>query len=405
MTRRFHEQRWLLDNIVQANGIDWDQPRSIYLAAPCGPEAGADFAMIRARVKKMADIGPTFEMVGKRREAMARAAEAQGNKVTARDNWFMAAIQYGAAEWPYDDNSALHIRLHQKKQEAYTAYARLADHHVEAVRIPFKGKHIPAWLHLPPGYSGGRIPVIIAITGMDGFKEMTVSLYGDANLQRGMAVLAIDGPGQYECPLDGLYVSMQNWIDAGPVLVDWLLARPETDPARIGLTGISMGSFFATVLAGNEPRLAATCIGLNCLEPGMHTIFEEASPTFKKRYMWMSGFEEHDEAGFDEFAKTLTWEGHAERIAHPFMVVCGEADELSPLAHTERMLRAMTAPRQMVVYADARHALGGVSSTALGPFFPTLMADWMRARFDGQPFETERWFVDPTGRVHTSSLA
>ena len=28
-TRRFSEQRWLLDNIIRANGVDWDQPRTI----------------------------------------------------------------------------------------------------------------------------------------------------------------------------------------------------------------------------------------------------------------------------------------------------------------------------------------------------------------------------------------
>src|SRR2546426_1642548 len=38
-TRRWTEQRWLLDNIIQANGIDWDQPRSIYWNVPCGMEA------------------------------------------------------------------------------------------------------------------------------------------------------------------------------------------------------------------------------------------------------------------------------------------------------------------------------------------------------------------------------
>jgi hypothetical protein len=26
--RRFNEQRWALDNIIQANGIDWDQGRT-----------------------------------------------------------------------------------------------------------------------------------------------------------------------------------------------------------------------------------------------------------------------------------------------------------------------------------------------------------------------------------------
>src|SRR5262249_22812711 len=47
MTKRFAEQRWALDNIIRANGIDWDQPRSLYLSAPCGVEANADFAAIR----------------------------------------------------------------------------------------------------------------------------------------------------------------------------------------------------------------------------------------------------------------------------------------------------------------------------------------------------------------------
>src|SRR4249919_3143931 len=131
--RRYEEQRWLIDNVIRANGIDWDQPRSLYLSGPCGVEANADFAAIRSRVQKMADIGPAFEATAKRREAKAREAEADGNPVTARDNWFMAAIHYGAAEWPYDDSSALHVALHKKKRECYTNYARLADHKVEAV--------------------------------------------------------------------------------------------------------------------------------------------------------------------------------------------------------------------------------------------------------------------------------
>src|SRR5262249_32051099 len=90
MTKRFAEQRWALDNIIRANGIDWDQPRSLYLSAPCGVEANADFAAIRARVQKMADIGPAFESTAKRREAKARSAE--GSNVTARDNWYMAGV-------------------------------------------------------------------------------------------------------------------------------------------------------------------------------------------------------------------------------------------------------------------------------------------------------------------------
>ena len=401
-TRRFTEQRWALDNIIRANGIDWDQPRSLYLSAPCGVEANGDFAAIRARVQKMADIGPAFESTAKRREAKAREAAAEGNTVTARDNWYMAAIHYGAAEWPYDDSGRQHIELHKKKRECYANYARLADHKIEAVSIPFKGKSIPAWFHLPPGYSGGKVPVIISIPGMDSFKETSVALANDRWMQRGVAVLAIDGPGQYESPLNGVYVSMQNWIDAGPVLVDWLLQRPEVDGQKIGATGTSFGSFFGTILAANEPRVAATAVISTCLEPGCHTIFEEASPTFKKRFMWMSGYTE--ERKFDEFVKTLTWEGHVEKLRNPYLVVAGEADELSPLEHTERMIKTMTGPRQLVVYADSRHSVGNVPAANLGPFPPVLVADWLTARLAGKPMKSERWLVEATGRIAKSAI-
>jgi dienelactone hydrolase len=401
-TRRFTEQRWALDNVIRANGIDWDQPRSLYLAGPCGVEAGPDFAAIRTRVQKMADISPAFESTAKRREAKARAAEAEGSLVTARDNWFMAAIHYGAAEWPYDDSGRLHRELNARKRECYANYARLADHKVEVVSIPFKGTSIGGWFHLPPGYAGGALPVVISIPGMDTFKEMTVALANDRFLTRGIAVLAIDGPGQYESPLLGLYVSMQNWIDAGPVLVEWLSQRPEIDRQKIGLTGVSFGSFFSTILAANEPRIAATAVMSTCLEPGCHTIFEAASPTFKKRFMWMANFT--DEEKFDEFAKTLTWEGHAEKIRSPYLVVAGEDDELSPLEFTERMVRTMTAPRQLLVYAGSRHSVGGVPATNLGPFPPAYVADWLTARLAGKPFKSERWYVDPTGRVAIAAL-
>jgi alpha-beta hydrolase superfamily lysophospholipase len=401
-TKRFSQQRWALDNIIRANGIDWDQPRSIYLSAPCGVEANADFAAIRARVQKMADIGPAFESTAKRREAKARAAEVDGNAVTARDNWYMAAIHYGAAEWPYDDSGQQHVELHNKKRECFANYVRLADHKIEAVSIPFKTKSIPGWFHLPPGYSGGKVPVVIAIPGMDSFKEVNVALANDRWMQRGVAVLSIDGPGQYESPLLGVYVSMQNWIDAGPAVVDWLLRRPEIDGQKIGVSGASFGSFFGTILTANEPRISATAVISTCLEPGCHTIFEEASPTFKKRFMWMSNFT--DEPKFDEFAKTLTWEGHIEKIRTPYLVVAGEADELSPLEHTERMVRAMSCPRQLVIYADSRHSVGNVPAANLGPFPPTLVADWLVARLNGKPVSSERWFVEATGRIVKTAL-
>jgi dienelactone hydrolase len=396
--RRFDAQRWLIDNVIRANGIDWDQPRSLYVNGPCGMEANADFAGIRERVKKMADIGPAFAAVARRREAKANAAAQADRKITARDNFFMAAVHWGAAQWPYDENDETNIAYNNKKRECYAKYAALSDHHVEAVWVPFKDKAIPGWLHLPPGYSGGRLPVVISVPGMDSYKEIQVALYGDRFLNRGVAVLAIDGPGQYEAPMIGLYFSMENWMAAGPVLVDWIAARSELDATRIGVSGTSFGSLFGTVLTANEPRIRACAVMSVCHEPGCHTIFQEASPTFKKRFMYMSGITDEDE--FDEFRKTITWEGHAEKIRAPYLCVAGEAEELSPLEHSEHLMAALKGPKQMVVYQESRHSVGNVPAANLGPFPPILVADWLADRLAGKSFVSERWYVTGSGEIN-----
>jgi dienelactone hydrolase len=398
--RRWNEQRWLVDNVIRANGPDWDQPRTAYLNFPCGMEAHADFEGIRSRVKKYADMSPAFAATAKRREAKANAAAEHGWQVTARDNYFMAAVHWGAAQWPYHDNDEQNIALNERKRACYTAYAKFAEHRVEPVWIPFKGKALPGWFHLPPGYQGGKVPVVVEIPGMDGFKEIAVALNGDRWLSRGFAVLAIDGPGQNEAPLFGIHVSMENWIAAGPAIVDWLVARPEVDPGNVCITGRSFGSLFGTIVTANEPRVRACAVVMTCLEPGCRTIFEEASPTFKKRFMWMSGYT--DEGEFDTFCQSLTWEGHAQKISVPYLCVAGEAEELSPLEHTERMFSVMRAPRRLMVYQESKHSVGFVPSTNLGPNPYVSMADWMADRVADKPFPSERWYVDSTGKVNQS---
>src|SRR4029077_3732228 len=113
--------------------------------------------------------------------------------------------------------------------------------------------------------------------------------------------------------------------------------------------------------------------------------------------MWMSDFTDEDK--FDAFVKTLTWEGHVEKIRSPYLVVAGEADELSPLEHTERMIRTMTGPRQLVIYADSRHSVGNVPAANAGPFPPTLVADWLVERHNGKSLPRERRVLDATRGV------
>jgi hypothetical protein len=51
-----------------------------------------------------------------------------------------------------------------------------------------------------------------------------------------------------------------------------------------------------------------------------------------------------------------------------------------------------------VIYADSRHSVGNVPAANLGPFPPTLVADWLMARLNGKPLRSERWLVATRGR-------
>jgi hypothetical protein len=146
----------------------------------------------------------------------------------------------------------------------------------------------------------------------------------------------------------------------------------------------------------------AVSVSAVCHEPGFHTIFEEASPTFKMRFMYMSGMT--DEAEFDAFRKGMTWEGHAEKVRAPYLCVAGEFDEISPLEHTERLMQALGGPKRLVIYQDSRHSVGNVPAANLGPFPPVLMADWMVATLAGKPFPSERWYVQATGNIVKTPL-
>jgi len=51
-----------------------------------------------------------------------------------------------------------------------------------------------------------------------------------------------------------------------------------------------------------------------------------------------------------------------------------------------------------VIYQDARHAIGATASVNLGPYPPTMVADWMVERFAGKPLRASAGMSIPPGR-------
>jgi pimeloyl-ACP methyl ester carboxylesterase len=141
----------------------------------------------------------------------------------------------------------------------------------------------------------------------------------------------------------------------------------------------------------HDARYAAAAGFYVCHENGMDTIFNRANPMFKDRYMWMAGYDDEDK--FDAFAKKLTLAGLGARIRCPYLIVAGEDEDLSPIAHTYKLYDEIAGPKTLVVYKGERH---GVSDNLDVRAF---IADWMRDRFAGKPLQSRRIRKDcRTGR-------
>jgi dienelactone hydrolase len=404
VVKRFDEQRWVLDNVIQANGIDWDQGRTAATIRGCGPSAVPDMEDLRKKVKRLVDIAPAFETLARKREAAAKAAEQAGDKIAARDNYYIAANYWASAMWTIDEVNRKLIALNDSKRENFDKYIALADHRIEWVELPYRGKTLPAIFHLPPNYqAGSKLPVIVALSGMDGYKERSVSLYKDAWMERGYAVLAFEGPGYWEPPLRGIYIDVPGWAEAARTLADWLAKRPEVDIDKVGMTGVSYGSFFSAIMMAADARYKACAVTGTCYEPGGETIFNRASPTFKRRFMFMSGLT--DEAEFDAFRKSIDWNGYAQKIKGAYLVACGEYDQLCPLEYTEAFMKALGGPKQLLVYEGGNHSIALTMATQNGPEPRAYQAEWMAARLEGKPLTSERWFVETNGNVVKEALA
>jgi dipeptidyl aminopeptidase/acylaminoacyl peptidase len=280
----------------------------------------------------------------------------------------------------------------------YGKFAALSAHPVEVVRIPFEGKALRAWLHLPRKPAAGeRFPCVVNIPGMDSCKESGVMMYGDAYLERGMAVLSIDGPGQAESVTLGIYVTATNHMDAAVAVLDWLAAHPAIDTDNIVVRGTSFGTYWGLQWAaalGN--RIKGVAVSGVCHEPGCNTIFNTASPTFKLRYMWMANYE--DEDAFDVFAQSIDLRPTVPDITCPVLIMAGEQDQLSPMEFSYEVFDHIRAPKEIVVYEGANHSVADAPSVAAGENPRVYLADWLVERLDGKTLRSVKGFVDSGGR-------
>ena len=190
---------------------------------------------------------------------MRRGDEAEAAKHirTAMNCWLRAADTYRSAEFWLDPGDARRLPTFDKCEAASHKFLRYCSPRGEAVEIPYEGGKTLFAYFLRSPLAPGRQPVLIAFGGLDSFKDEMWFMVGHGALQRGIAVLMVDGPGQGGTLRRHKIATRYDYEVPVGRCIDWLERRDDVDPGRIAVSGSSLGGYYAARAGSMEPRLAA----------------------------------------------------------------------------------------------------------------------------------------------------
>jgi pimeloyl-ACP methyl ester carboxylesterase len=343
-----------------------------------------DFIATLGRITRWDDWCREWGSTALRYERLAESAEDAGHPETAAGAWRRAALAWHWGKFVFVDHPDEQRAAHERTVACYRKAAGALVPPAELVHIPYGDTSLPAYLRIPagpgtrpsagpgegPGTAGGRKPVVIMLPGLDSTKE-ELQATADYLLARGLATIAVDGPGQgeseYALPIEPAYERVAT------AAVDYLTKREDVDTGNIGAFGVSLGGYYAARAAAYERRLKATVALAGPYRFDLD--WDDLPPQTRATFQVRSGAATQAQAR--ERAGLLTLEDAAPRITGPLLVVGGGKDRLIPPYHAER-LAARAPGAELVIYPDGSH---GVTNHAYES--RSLMADWLAARLKG----------------------
>lgn len=329
----------------------------------------ADFEEVTAALARWEDWCAAWCARASVHEDLGRQSLAEGYRLSAGEHLVRAAIYYHFAKFVFVQDP---VQMKSAHMRAVACYRDALPHlrpPGERVEIPYEGKTLAAVLR-KPGLS--KCPVLIMAPGLDSTKE-ELHAYEESFLARGIAVLAIDGPGQgeaeYEIPICGDYER------AAAAVVDWIEQQSGLDATRIGIWGVSLGGYYAPRAAAYETRIRA-CIALS--GPFDWAGIWDALPALT-RETFQARSHAKTPAEAKARAATLTLVESAQKITCPIFIVAGRQDRLVPAVHAERLARSVRGPMQLLMVED-----GGHNANNRPYRYRSRSADWLAGVF-GMP--------------------
>ena len=181
-------------------------------------------------------------------------AQESSNAQERRSNYSRAWRLYYFAQWPVASSEGKKAAYNNALDSFFRSTEALSPP-LEIVRIPFEGREIVGYMRMPTSRLR-RVPVVLAVTGLDSRKENLAETYGTL-LDHDVGFFTIDGPGTGQSPVKASSTADRVLSR----VIDYLAARDDVDPSRILLHGVSFGGYWASKLAIVEKdRLRAVVV-------------------------------------------------------------------------------------------------------------------------------------------------
>lgn len=369
---------------------------SVAIAMESGGQIGEIVDMcqpIRDAAASGADAGtPAFmkqwAAMGDKLLELAAEDEARGRAFSASDKLERASLYLFTAERMQGHGHPGRTETYARARAAFDRSTALGRINRERVEIPLAVGTMPALYTRAPG--PGPHPVVVYCNGLDSCKELLYwSRLPEALARRGVSTLCVDQPGSGEAlRLQGLPVDphSENWASRA---VDWLEQQDDVDPARIGMTGISLGGHFAPRAVAYEPRFASGAVwGANhnwreVQDKRMKSEGENPVPHYWAHVMWAFGASDMDD--FLARSEEMNLNGHMDRIRVPFLVTHGAQDRQISASYADDLYdQLVNSPRREKVIFTARE--GGVEHVGADnmSYGRDCIADWFAETLGGR---------------------
>ncbi|MEO7466040.1 MAG: alpha/beta fold hydrolase [Sphingobium limneticum] len=320
--------------------------------------------------------------------ALAQEDEARGRAFSASNKLERAALYLITAERMQGHGHPGRKDTYAKALAAFETSARLGSLNRDRVEIPLAKGTMPALYTRAPGE--GRKPVVVYCNGLDSCKELLYwSRLPEALARRGISTLCVDQPGSGEAlRLQDLPVDphSENWASKA---VDWLETQDDVDPARMGMTGISLGGHFAPRAVAYEPRFASGAVwGANhnwaeVQQKRLNREGENPVPHYWAHVMWAFGASDMED--FHAKSADMNLNGHIDRIIVPFLVTHGAKDRQISLSYADDLYDqlANSPRREKVIFTDREGGVEHVGADNMAYGRDTI-ADWFAETLGGK---------------------